>query len=441
MKQNVAGGVCLSLCLLMSWPSAASADDILIWNANAGKAAIAACLSPEGNALAEARMYAMAHAAMHDALNAIKRKFRPYVFDTRVTAPTSSTAAIATAARDVLVAVIMQLQESATCVQNGVASVEADYTAALAAIPNGVDKTRGIVLGQAAAAAVISLRATDGSDTPLQDFAYPQGTEPGEYRFTPGTPFAFAPGWGDVAPFVLNRSSQFRASPPYKVDRKKYAADFNEVKSLGGDGIVSNGRTPEQTEIAFFWVESSPLAWNRLARDVSAQRHLTLHENARLFALLTLAMADGYIGSWEGKYHYNFWRPVTAIQLADTDGNPDTAGDPTWTPSLGFTYPMPDHDSAHSVEGGAAAEVLKQFFGTDHIAFTACSLTLPAGSKCNDPSPKLRPFSSFSAAANENGLSRILVGIHFRRAVTEGIQHGRKIGRRAVQLYLKPVHD
>ncbi len=441
MKQNVVGSVCLSLSVLMSWPGAASADDILTWNANAGKAAIASCLSPEGNALAEARMYAMAHAAMHDALNAIERKSRAYVFDTQVTAATSSPAAIATAARDVLVSVIMQLQESAACIQNGVASVEADYTAALAAIPNGVEKSRGVVLGQAAAAAVISLRALDGSDTELMDRGYPQGSEPGEFRFTPGIPFAFAPEWGDVTPFVLNSGSQFRARPPYKVDSEKYAKDFNEVKSLGGDGILSNARTPEQTEIAFFWVESSPLAWNRLARDVSAQRHLTLHENARLFGLLTLAMADGYIGSWEGKYHYNFWRPVTAIHLADTDGNPDTEGDPTWTPSLGFTYPMPDHDSAHSVEGGAAAEVLKQFFGTDDIAFTACSLTLPAGSKCSDPSPKLRSFSSFSQAAAENGLSRILVGIHFRRAVNEGIEHGRKIGRRAANLYLKPVHD
>ena len=221
MKQNVVGSVCLSLSVLMSWPGAASADDILTWNANAGKAAIAACLSPEGNALAEARMYAMAHAAMHDALNAIERKSRPYVFDTQVTAATSSPAAIATAARDVLVSVIMQLQESAACIQNGVASVEADYTAALAAIPNGVEKSRGVVLGQAAAAAVISLRALDGSDTPLVDPAYPQGTEPGEYRFTPGTPFAFAPGWGDVTPFVLNSSSQFRARPPYKVDSKE----------------------------------------------------------------------------------------------------------------------------------------------------------------------------------------------------------------------------
>ena len=136
MNQNLAGGVCLSLCLLISWPSAAHADEILTWNVNAGKAAIAACLAPGGNALAESRIYAMAHAAMHDALNAIDRRSRPYVFDARATAVTSSSAAIAAAARDVLISVIMQLQESSTCIQNGVTSVEADYSAALAAIPN-----------------------------------------------------------------------------------------------------------------------------------------------------------------------------------------------------------------------------------------------------------------------------------------------------------------
>jgi hypothetical protein len=194
------------------------------------------------------------------------------------------------------------------------------------------------------------------------------------------------------------------------------------------------------TEIGLFWIESSPLAWNRLARSISEQRNLGLNANARLFGLLNIALADGYIGSWESKYHHNFWRPVSAIHLADIDGNPDTAGDPNWTP-LQLTYPMPDHDSAHSVEGGVGAEVLKQFFGTDRISFRACSLTLPAGSTCADPSPRLRSFVSFSQAANENALSRILIGIHFRRAVEEGVEHGRKIGRRAVQQYFRPVHD
>ena len=165
-------------------------------------------------------------------------------------------------------------------------------------------KRQGVALGQAAAAAILALRAGDGSDTPLFDTAYPQGTQPGEYRFTPGFDFAFAPGWADVTPFVLRDSSQFRPGPPYRVTQKKYTADFNEVKRLGGDGITTpSARTAEQTEIALFWVESSPLQWNRIARTVSAARGLDLWENARLFGLLNMALADGYIGSFDTKYH------------------------------------------------------------------------------------------------------------------------------------------
>ena len=158
-----------------------------------------------------------------------------------------------------------------------------------------------------------------------------------------------------------------------------------------------------------------------------------------MFGLLNLALADGYIASWEAKYVFNFWRPVSAIHEADHDGNPDTTADPLWTP-LQFTYPIPDHDSAHSVEGGAAAQVLRDFFGTDEISFSACSRSLPAGGRCTDPTPVLRHYQTFSQAADENGLSRILVGIHFRNAVEEGIQHGRKIGRRTVNPFLKPTH-
>jgi VCPO second helical-bundle domain len=212
------------------------------------------------------------------------------------------------------------------------------------------------------------------------------------------------------------------------------------VKALGGDGVTTpSARTPEQTQIGFFWIESSPLAWNRIARTVSASSGLELWENARLFGLLNLSLADGYIASWEAKYHYNYWRPVTAIQTADSDGNPDTVPDPTWTP-LQLTYPMPDHDSAHSVQGGAAAETLRQFLGTDDITFSACSLTLPAGERCTDATPVFRTYTSFSQAAEENGVSRILIGIHFRRAVDEGLQHGRQIAQRAFNLLLRPVH-
>jgi hypothetical protein len=439
MKTSVVGGVCLLAGLLVPRPSAAG-DAILTWSEHAGNAAIAACLILSGNGLAESRMYAMTHVAMHDALNAIERHSRPYAFDGDAPATASRDAAIATAARDVLVSVIGELPESPACVANGIAAVDAFYATALAAIPDGEPKSAGTTVGHQAADAILALRASDGSNQPLLDFAYPQGDEPGEYRFTEGFPFVFAPNWGRVSPFVLKRASQFRAKPPYKVSSKRYAADFNEIKAIGGDNVTTpSTRTPDQTEIGLFWIESSPTAWNRLARAVSASQGLDIWENARLFALLTVAMADGYIGSWDSKYHYNFWRPVTGIHLADTDGNPETVADPTWTP-LQLTYPIPDHDSGHAVQGGVAAEVLKQVFGTDTMAFLACSETLPAGSRCNDPSPRLRSYSSFSQAADENAVSRILIGIHFRRAVEEGVVHGRKIAHRAVNLYFQQVH-
>jgi hypothetical protein len=417
-------------------------DAVTAWNANAAKAAIAACMPPNDDPLHESRLYAMAHIAIHDALNAIDRRSRPYAFKARASRGASPDAAVAAAARDVLVALLDPPPPPfpPACGAAGVASVEADYAAALAAISDGRAKARGIEVGKAAAATILALRAADGADTPLIVTDYPQGMKPGEYRFTPGTPFVFAPGWGDVTPFVLRDSSQFRPGPPYAVRSRKYTADFAEVKRLGGDGIVTpSARTRDQTEIALFWLESSPLQWNRIARTVSATTRLDLWEQARLYGLLNMALTDGYIGSFDTKYHYNYWRPVTAIQTADTDGNPNTSADPTWTP-LVTTPPVPDYDSAHSVEGGAAANVLKRFFGTDRISFRTCSLTLPPGSTCTDPTPVLRRYTSFSQAAAENGLSRILNGFHFRKAVNEGIEHGGKIADRAVDRFLRPTN-
>jgi hypothetical protein len=412
-----------------------SGDAVLAWNANAGEASLAAGLAPTGNPLYESHMYAMAHVAIHDALNAIDRRYRPYAFFGHASRRASTDAAVATAARDVLVPLLGQISAVAA-----IASVEADHEAALDAIPDGPAKRKGVDVGARAAAAILALRADDGSDTPLQDFGYPQGDEPGEYLFTPGTPFAFAPGWGNVTPFVLEESSQFRADAPYLVTDAAYTADFEEVKRLGGDDITTpSERTVEETEIALFWVESSPLGWNRIARIVAADEGLDLWQQARLFGLLNMALADGYVGSFETKYLHNFWRPVTAIQMADNDGNPDTDVDATWTPLRG-TPPVPEHDSAHSVEGGAAAQVFQRFFGTDLISFETCSLTLPAGSTCNDASAVTRSFTSFSQAAEENALSCILVGFHFRNAVEQGIEHGRLIGDRAVDLFLLPVH-
>ncbi len=415
---------------------------VVAWNGFAGEAALAACIAPVDNPLNESRMYAMTHVAVHDALNAIDRRFEPYVYDARAPRRASADAAVAAAARDVLVAVLGQLQApfGHACIDAGVASVEADYAASLAAIADGRAKDRGPAVGQAAAAAVLALRSGDGSDTTLLDFDYPQGDAPGEWVFTPERPFAFAPGWADVTPFVLDHAAQFRPGPPYALGSRRYARDLNEIKALGGDDVTTpSGRTAEQTEIALFWVESSPLQWNRIARTLATGRRLDLWQAARLFGLLDLALADGYVSSFDTKYHYDYWRPVTAIRAADTDGNPATSPDPDWTP-LVTTPPIPDYDSAHAVQGGAAAAVFQRFFRTDRIAFETCSLTLPAGATCNDTTPVTRSYKSFTEAAKENGVSRILVGFHFRKAVREGIKHGRRIGEHAAKRYLRPTH-
>jgi hypothetical protein len=428
-------GICAYfLCLSLGWSPLVWADAVTDWNANAGKAAIAGCI----DGFHESWMYGMMHIAIHDALNAINRRFQPYVLDIQGPSGASLDAAVATAAHDVVVPLLGQLPDIfSACIDAVVANVEADYTAALDAIAEGTPKTQGMVIGRAAAAVILALRVADGADTLFLDPDYPQGTKPGEYRFTPDTPFAAAPGWGNVTPFALKESAQFRPGPPYDVTSKKYTADFNEIKSLGAKD--SSTRTDEQTQIAHFWVESSPLGWNRIARTVSEADEFDVWENARLFALLNMALADGYIGSLETKYYYNYWRPITAIQLADTDGNPDTIADPTWEP-LEPTPPIPDYDSAHAVEGGAAAEVLQRFFKTDQVNFSACSLTLPLPEeRCGGAQQVLRSYSSFSQA-DENGVSRILVGFHFRKAVQEGIQHGRKIGKRAAEHFLKPVN-
>ena len=216
----------------------------------------------------------------------------------------------------------------------------------------------------------------------------------------------------------------------------------DEVKRLGGMGapLTPTERTAEETEIGLFWVESSPFAWNRLARTLAVRFGLDVWESARLFGLLNLALADGYIASWDTKFFYNFWRPVSAIREGDADGNPATEGDPEWTP-LFPTYPFPDHDSGHAVQGGAAARVLRQFFHTDRVHFEVCSYSdvLPPANRCDGPAPVIRTFDRFSEAADENAASRIFIGIHFRNAVEEGIRHGEKIAKWAVAHYLKPV--
>ena len=410
---------------------------VVAWNAIAADAALDSCLAPANNPLHESRMYAIMHIAIHDALNAIRHRARPYAF--RGHAPGASPeAAVAAAARTTLLATLAELpQPFAGCrdTEEVVAAVEADYTAALAAIPRGRAKAKGIALGERSAHKILTQRADDGSNTPLFAFDFPDGDEPGEYRLTPGFDprFAFAPRWGEVDTFALRYASQIPIEAPYAINSAAYTADYNEVKRLGGDGVTTpSARTAEETEIAQFWDESSPLLWNRLARQLAQERRLDLWQSARLFGLLDLALADGYIATFEAKYRLLFWRPVTAIQLGATDGNSATEGDPTWTP-LRTTPPIPDHDSGHSIEGGAAAAVLRGFFGTDRMKFALCSYLAPAGRTCTDTSPLLRHYTSFSQAAAENARSRVLIGYHFTHATAVGTARGTKLGKLTVR--------
>jgi hypothetical protein len=423
----------LLLLLVLGWPGLARADAVLNWNQTAASAGFAAGLDNSDGCedpLHESRIFAMMHAAIHDALNAIERRFQPYALDAQAPVGTSPEAAVAAAAHDVLLVVFPQLPSDSDLGFTPAAAtnlVEAAYAAALAAIPNTPAKAQGILIGQAAAAAILALRAADGANTPpFLDFTYVPGPNPGDFQFIPGLPFAAFPGWGKVTPFVLTSSSQYRPKAPYALSSKNYAADFNEVKSLGA--VNSTTRTAEQTEIALFWVEGAPQGWNRIARIVSVQHGLDLWQNARLFGLLNFASADGYIADFENKYFYKFWRPITAIRAADTDGNSDTIDDPTWD-SLRGTPPAPDYTSGHSVEGGAMSEVLARFFG-DRVFFSTNATTQPGVT---------RSFTSFSQAAEENGNSRIYIGFHFRHAVTEGIKLGSKVGKVAFNHFLRPV--
>jgi hypothetical protein len=390
---------------LVAAAPAARADVIIDWNL--AMTHYSELLPPPGMPpFAESRIYAMTHIAMFNALTGPRGGASA---DRR-----NLTAAAAQAAHDVL---INQLP-------GGAADFDALLGAELAAIPGSPEKTRGIQAGAAAAAAMLAARDHDGAATAL--VPYIPGPNPGDYQFTPpfdGPPFngfADVPKWGQVTPFVMKNGQQFRCGPPYRVTDLDYTFDLNEIKALGS--FNSKDRTSDQTDLALFWYENSSFGWNRIARTLAAQRADSLLDHARLFASLNAALADSYISSLEAKYTYNFWRPITAIRRAASDGNDLTTADPGWEP-LFLTPPVPDYPSAHACAGGAAAVVLAAFFGGDDQTFTFQSTM-------SFPFPGIQPrtYHHISDAAKENAISRMLVGIHFRAACMAGLEQGRDVG-------------
>ena len=395
----------------------AGTNAALEWNAIATEA----FLPTQGtDPLSQSRTYAMLHAAIHDALNAIHQRYEFYTPGMILTPGASPDAAVAAAAHDVLVALI---PTQLTLINDA-------YVAALAAIPNGAAKDSGIAVGAWAAELILQRRADDGVTEAFATPYVPTGV-PGDYTFTPPFdapplgPFAFAPGWGTVTPFGIDLH-RHRLSGPRSTRSAAYAADLAYVKAVGD--VTSMVRTEEQSLIARFWYEDSPIGWNRIANIVLRQEHVGLWKSARILALKNFAMADGFIAGFEAKYDFRFWRPVTAIRMAASDGNRFTEPDENWSSYL-ITPPVPDYPSTHTVLGAAAAQVLIHFFG-DRTRYSTTSVTEPG---------VVRHFEGFSDAAIENGLSRVYAGIHFVQAVTDGYKQGARIGRDIAHL-LPAIH-
>ena len=423
------------LGLLAQLPYQAIADEVLDWNMTGLEATAAG----GQNSIVISRTMAMMHLAVHDALNAIDRRYEPYLYEDKADPSADAGAAIAAAARDVMVDVIPSWGKPEQRTK-ALAIIEGAYGAALAEVPDGSSKEEGLAIGKSAAAAILIVRKEDGSSASSQ---YTPGTEPGKWRphpnpMPPNPPVvdaalaagnlpAMLPQWRQVAPFTMTAPWQFRLPGPPALASADYARDFEEVKRLGGK--TSSARTTEQWKIARYWYEGSPQSWNRIAYVVATERGLDRWDTARLLALVNAVIADGFIAGADTRYLYDFWRPVTAIRAADTDGNDATIADATWETFLN-TPPLPDYPSTHSVAGGAASTVLARFFGSDQIAFSMTSGRPFAGIT--------RSFRSFSQAAQENARSRVYAGIHFPSACRDGIKLGERIGQRAFAHYLQP---
>ncbi len=334
------------------------------------------------------RSFAIMHAAIYDAIVSITKDDPPYLFSVPAPRQARIDAAAAQAAHDSLAALYPKLQPE----------LDAMLASQLAAIPDGKSKQDGIQVGADVAARLVADRANDGSAAVPPPFV--AGTQPGDYRPTPPNfPAPVFTGWSNVTPFVIDSASQFRSAPPPDVTSASYANALNEVKSLGQNS--STTRTADQTVAAKFWAPPIWNTWNEIADRAVTAHHASLEASARLFAVLNLTFADSVIAFYDAKYHYLVWRPVTAIRLGDTIGNPAVTGDPGWTP-LAVTAADPSYPGAHSTISAAGASVLTAFFGDDG-RIDVTSDALPG---------TVRSFASYHAIATEAGLSRIYAGQH-----------------------------
>lgn len=396
------------------------------------------------------RAMAIVHMAIFDCLNAVAGDHHGFTGELNPPDPVSADAAIAQSAHDTLAALF----------PSQAPSFDALLVEDLVAISDAVARANGVSLGQDVAAAILAERLNDGSEIPdpVVDTGWITSDQPGHWRQDPVSliPLALGAHWGECRPFFLQTTAQFRCPAPPPMDTAEYTSAYYEAKNLGGDGVITPTlRTPLQTFIGTFWAYDGtpslcapPRMYNQILVAIADQTGLTSLQTARLLALANVAMADEAMTCWESKYHWDFWRPVHGIRESDVgtgpsglgDGNPNTVGDVNFMP-LGapasnltgpnFTPPFPTYPSGHASFGGALFQVLRRFYGTDNVPFTFLSDEYNGTTRAADGMvrPFLpRHFNSFSAAEEENGQSRIYLGIHWKFDKTSAIAQGRRVG-------------
>jgi len=398
---------------------AARADVVLDWNAIAVNTAVANNQNP----FAQARYAAIVQLAVFEAVNSITHDYQPYLGTITAPADASPEAAAIEAAYLVL----------STYFPASQATLEADRTNSPASIPDGQAKTDGIYTGDAAAAAMTALRASDGSSPP--QFKIPGPPVPGEWQATASCPImkgvAVGVGfqWQNVTPFGIPSAGDFLLAPPPVLASNRYTKTYDEVMTVGS--LNSTQRPPDRANVALFYAASSPTqVFNQAAEQVAMQQGRSLSQNAHALALINMAMNDSLVASFLNKYHYNFWRPETAIHAGDTDGNPHTVGDPNWTPFI-VTPCFPSYPSNHGSAGNAAAAILGWVYGEEGHSIT---LTNPAVPEI------VLQYNSFNQITDDISDARVYGGIHFRTDQAAGERLGRAIGRAVYKNNLRPMH-
>jgi PAP2 superfamily len=414
-------GVCMLMATLLFAPAIAKADAVLDWNLIAVNTSIANGQNP----FAQARNAAIVQLAVFEAVNAITGDYRPYLGNIVAPHGASADAAVIEAAYRVL----------STYFPTSASTLLAARANSLALIPDGQAKSDGIATGDAAALAMIALRANDGS-APAQ-FKTPGPAVPGEYQATPSCPMmnGIAVGtlfqWQNVTPFGIPSVGEFLLGPPPALDSNQYAKTYNEVKAVGSASANSTERPPDRADVVLYYAASSPTqVFNQAAREVAQERWRSLSENAQAFALINMALSDGAVTTFFNKYRYNFWRPETAIHAGDTDGNRKTDADPSWVPFIPAPC-FPSYPSAHGTLSGAGAEVMKRLYGETGHAITLSNPAVPT---------IVLHYGSFKQITDDISDARVYGGIHFRTDQDAGARLGRTVGTVVYEINLRAVH-